>query len=76
MYLSLDATKTIVHVLIYSRLDYCNSLYYGLPNTQIQRLQRIQNAAAWIILKPEEIRPYHSSFDRIILVACKISNNV
>ena len=51
MYLSLDATKTIVHVLIYSRLDYCNSLYYGLPNTQIQRLQRIQNAAARIILK-------------------------
>ena len=50
-YLLLDATKTIVHALIYSRLDYCNSLYYGLPNTQIQRLQRIQNAAAQIILK-------------------------
>ena len=50
-YLSLDATKTIVHALIYSRLDYCNSLYYGLPNTQIQRLQRILNAAARIILK-------------------------
>ena len=50
-YLSLDATKTIVHALIYSRLDNCNSLFYGLPNTQIQRLQRIQNAAARIILK-------------------------
>ena len=49
-YLSLDATKTIVHALIYSLLDYCNSLYHGLPNTQIQRLQRIQNAAARVIL--------------------------
>ena len=50
-YLTLDATKTIVQALVCSRLDYCNSLYYGLPNTQIQRLQRIQNAAARIILK-------------------------
>ena len=56
-YLSLDATKTIVHALIYSRLDYCNSLYYRLPNTQIQRLQCIQNAAARIVLKRRKF--YH-----------------
>ena len=72
-YLSLDATKTIVHALTYSRLDYCNSLYYGLPNTQIQRIQRIQNAATQIILKRKKFD--HITFDRITSVASKISNN-
>ncbi len=32
-----------------SRLDYCNSLYYGLPANQLNTLQRVQNAAARLI---------------------------
>ena len=31
---------------ISNRLDYCNSLLYGLHDTQLQRLQSVQNAAA------------------------------
>ena len=34
-YLTLDATKTVVQCLICSKLDFCNSLYYGLPSFQI-----------------------------------------
>ena len=50
-YLTLDATKTVVQCLVCSKLDFCNSLYYGLPSFQIQKLQRIQNAAARLILR-------------------------
>ena len=48
-YLTLDATKSIVQALVCSRVDFNNSLYYGLPQKQIQRLQCIQNCAARLI---------------------------
>ena len=34
------------HILVHSKLDYCNSLYCGLPKTQLTRLQHIQNSLA------------------------------
>ena len=49
--LSTDATKTLVISLVLSRLDYCNSLLFGLPNTVLSRFQRIQNAAARLVLR-------------------------
>jgi len=30
--------------LVHSKLDYCNSLYYGLPKIQLTRFQHIQNS--------------------------------
>ena len=51
-YLTEDATKTLVNSCILSRLDYCNSLLAGYPQTVIKPLQQqVQNSAAKLILK-------------------------
>ena len=44
--LTFDATAQLIHAVITSPLDFCNSILYNLPNKQIERLQRIQNQAA------------------------------
>ena len=49
--ISKTATKTLVNSFIHSRLDYCNSLFYGLPNYFIHCLQKVQNAAAHIVTR-------------------------
>ena len=48
-YLDQDSTKTVVHACITSMLDNCNGLLYGLPDSQIGRLQRVQNTCARLI---------------------------
>ena len=48
-YLFKDNTKTLIHAFISSRVDYCNSLLYGLPEYQLNKLQRVQNMCARLI---------------------------
>ena len=49
-----DVTKTVVCALVLCRLDYCNSVLSGLPAEQISRLQRVQNAAARLVLNKKK----------------------
>ena len=59
-YLTQNAAEKLIHAFITSRLDYCNSLQYGLPSSSLKQLQKIQNMAAKILTlrrKYEHITP-------------------
>ena len=53
-YLDTDATKSLVHAYVTSRLDYCNSLLFGLPKELLNKLQRVQNTAARLITRTKK----------------------
>ena len=48
-FLSRETTQILVNALVTSRLDYCNSILYALPATELYKLQRVQNSAARLI---------------------------
>ncbi len=47
--LSFQDLEIVIHAFITSRLDYCNSLYVGLPQSSLSRLQMVQNTAARLL---------------------------
>ena len=49
--LTLATASTIGTALVQSKLDYCNSLFVNLPNTEIHRLQFLQNSLARAIYR-------------------------
>ncbi|PIK51663.1 putative RNA-directed DNA polymerase from mobile element jockey-like [Apostichopus japonicus] len=49
-HMSSRTMSTLVHSFIHSHLDYCNSLLHGVPGYLIQRLQRLQNSAARLVV--------------------------
>jgi len=59
--LTLEAAKTLVHAFVSSRLDYCNSLLYGIGEGLLTKLQTVLNAAAHVVTGTRK-------FDRVTLV--------
>ena len=47
-YLDRKVLERLVHAFISTKLDYRNSCLHGLPGIEIQKVQRIQNAARLI----------------------------
>ena len=50
-YLDVSSTSTLMHSFVSSRLDTFNALLYGIPQQQLLKLQRVQNAAARVVTK-------------------------
>ena len=70
-YLTEETTEILVHAFVSSKLDYCNSLLYGLPKHMISSLQSVQNTAARIITltkKFDHITPVLIHFFRTTFV--------
>ena len=44
-----EKLEMVLHAFFTSRIDYCNGLLYGLPDCEIVKLQRVQNAAARLL---------------------------
>ena len=53
---------TLVHSLTVSKVDYCNSLFIGLPNVILKKVQSVMNRAAWLIFNLHPRAPTTSSF--------------
>ena len=64
-YLTDDTTKTLVHSLVTGRLDYCNSLYFGLASKSTYKLQLAQNSAARIISKTRKHEHISPIFEKL-----------
>ena len=44
-----ESVHILIKAFVSSRLDYCNSLFYGIGHGLLDKLQRIQNAAASLV---------------------------
>lgn len=49
--LDLKAAQTLVHSLITNKLDQCNSLFMGISQSNLSKLQRLQNNALRLVLQ-------------------------
>ena len=60
-----------------SRLDYCNSLLYGILEYQTMKLQRVVNASArLIIISCAQVLSYNTSTRRITLVTSALQDTL
>ena len=63
-YLTNETAAQIIHSFVTSKLDYCNSLLYGLPQNSLERLKKVQNTAVRIITtchRQDNITPHLKS---------------
>ena len=56
-----DTTNTIVCLLVCTRLDYCNAIFYGVTKHNIGHLQCVQNSLAHVVY----LATYRSSASRV-----------
>ena len=61
-FLPRDNLEMVLHAFVTSRIDYCNGLRYGLPDCEIAKLPRVQNAAARLLMSCKKsmtiLRPF------------------
>ena len=56
-FLGVETAILLANAMVSSRLDYCNSLLYGVSKSNIAKLQRVQNALCRIIFRLDKMSP-------------------
>ena len=64
-FLPFDTALALIISLVFSRIDYCNSLLCRLPNCLISKLQSLQNRAAKTALQADYYSSSHTCLDRL-----------
>ena len=68
-HLDLDSAKLLATALVSSRLDYCNSLLYGIADIDLTRLQRVQNQLARLVtISPPLLAVFHCF---VLFIGCQ-----
>ena len=74
-FLTFEDRKLIVQAIVMSRIDYCNSLLYGVAATNLSKLQRVQNAAVRLVCSLPRHEHVTSSFIRLHWLPIKFRIN-
>ena len=56
--LPLSAATALANSLVSSKLDYCNSLYNGISQANLNKIQRIQNTLARVVTTTSKFEHY------------------
>ena len=69
---------TVATALMSSRLDYCNSILYSTSSSNLNKLQRVQNALACTLYRHDvqKTRSYHTGVSPSSLAPCYCQHSV
>ena len=56
-YLTQADCEKLIHAFVTCKLDSCNSIIYGLPAMELNKLQRIQNTAVRLVTRSRKSEP-------------------
>ena len=71
---SVDDAKSVATAQVSSRLDYCNSILYGTSTSNLNKLQRVQNALAHRH-DDQKMRSHHTGVSPSSLAPCYCSHS-
>ena len=72
-FLGVETAILLANAMVSSRLDYCNSLLYGVSKSNIAKLQRVQNALCRIIFRLDQmshVTPFLKKFHWLPIQSC------
>jgi len=67
------AREMLVTSLVHSRLDYCNTLFAGLPACDIRRLQSVLNLSVRLVAGAQKY-DHVTSLLYVIATGCRLPN--